>query len=292
MNKTIFLMLILFTLAFLSAGCTSFESSEPLALSKDAVWEPVMYEGESDENTLFSVPSPQMAAGYADRASKRLQVQDQKIIKTANIKIEVANVTASAEEVKEIAGRYDGLIQSLSVYAGTKNSYTGSVTIRVPAEYFDDALAKISAIGRVLSSSVSAEDVTEEYVDLEAQRDSLSNQLTQYNRLLSRGQNVTEILVVQKEIERVQLELDRIFGRMKYLDNRIMLSTISVSLSEPLQVETPEGYSIPGVISEGIAGFVDTVVWLFIAILTLLPVLILAGAGYWVYQRRVKNRQG
>ena len=60
----------------------------------------------------------------------------------------------------------------------------------------------------------------------------------------------------------------------------------------PLQVETPGGYSIPGVISEGIAGFVDTVVWLFIAILTLLPVLILAGAGYWVYQRRVKNRQG
>jgi hypothetical protein len=101
---------------------------------------------------------------------------------------------------------------------------------------------------------------------------------------------VSEILEVQKEIERVQVQLDRIVGRMKYLDNRIALSTITVSLTEPAQVEAPGGYSLPGVISDGIAGFVDTVVWLFVAILTLLPLILLGGAGYFVYQRLRKNK--
>lgn len=85
------------------------------------------------------------------------------------------------------------------------------------------------------------------------------------------------------------MQLDRIVGRMKYLDSRTSFSSITVSLSEPAQVEAPGGYSLPVVISDGIAGFVDTVVWLFIAILTLLPLIILGGAGYWVYQRW-KNR--
>ena len=137
---------------------------------------------------------------------------------------------------------------------------------------------------------MNADDVTEEYVDLQAQRGALANQLIQYNRLLEKGQNVSEILEVQKEIERVQIELDRIVGRMKYLDSRTSFSTITVSLSEPAQVETPGGYSLPSVISDGIAGFVDTVVWLFVAILTLLPFILLGGAGYLLYQRRKNNR--
>jgi hypothetical protein len=153
------------------------------------------------------------------------------------------------------------------------------VTIRVPAEFFEKTLDEIIAIGKILSRSVQAEDVTEEYVDLDAQRTSLKNQLEQYNRLLSRAENVSEILNVQKEIERVQVQLDRIEGKMKYLDNRISLSTIAVSISEPVQVTTHTRIYSTRVISEGIAGFVDTVVWLFIAILTLLPLLIIGQQG-------------
>lgn len=230
------------------------------------------------------------AAGYEPSSATGSSIPEQKIIRTAEIRIEVRNVSVSAEQVQEVAKRYKGLIQSSSVSAGSQNRYSGTVTIRIPAQYFDQALADIMSLGKVLSSSINADDVTEEYVDLVAQRDSLTNQLTQYNRLLEKGSNVSEILEVQKEIERVQVQLDRIVGRMKYLDNRIALSTITVSLSEPAQVETPGGYSLPGVISDGIAGFVYTVVWLFVAILTLLPLILLGGAGYFVYQRWKKNK--
>ena len=294
MKKLSVLILLLLIGAMVTAGCTAFEGTQPASFTDDTLSRSKAV-SESENFAYAPAPAPQATQagwGYDEKSSDKpgASLPDQKIIRIADIKVEVTNVSESAERVKDVAKRYDGLIQSSSVYAGIQNRYSGTVVIRVPAERFDDALADIVAIGRVLSSSVTADDVTEEYVDLVAQRDSLSNQLTQYNRLLAKGQNVSEILVVQKEIERVQVQLDRIVGRMKYLDSRTSFSTITVSLSEPAQVEAPGGYSLPLVISDGIAGFVDTVVWLFIVILTLLPLILLCGAGYWVYQRWKKNR--
>lgn len=290
MKKFTFFILLFFIFAVFTIGCTSFEGSEPGVFSEDSFYNSkVTYESENYEYASFPGEAGSSALGYTKTSSIEVLSPEQKILKTADIKIEVVNVSVSAEKVKEISKRYGGLIQSLSVFAGKNNRYSGKVTLRIPEEFFDDALAEINSIGTVLSSSVSAEDITEEFVDLVAQRDSLTNQLAQYNRLLLKGQNVTEILIIQKEIERVQLELDRIVGRMKYLDNRIKLSTISISLSEPAQVMSPGGYSLPGVISDGIAGFVDTVVWLFVAVLTLLPIILLGGAGYWIYRRRKKQ---
>lgn len=294
MKKLSVLILLLLIGAMVTAGCTAFEGTQPATFTEDTLSRSkAAYESENYGYAPAPAPQATQAAwGYDEKSADKTgtSLPEQKIIRTADIKAEVTNVSESAERVKEVAKRHDGQVQSSSVYAGSQNRYSGTVTIRVPAERFDDALADIVAIGRVLSSSVTADDVTEEYVDLVAQRDSLSNQLAQYNRLLAKGQNVSEILDVQKEIERVQVQLDRIVGRMKYLDSRTSFSTITVSLSEPAQVEAPGGYSVPAVISDGIAGFVDTLVWLFIAILTLLPLILLGGAGYWVYQRWKKNR--
>ena len=294
MKKLSVLILLLLIGAMVTAGCTAFEGTQPATFTEDTLSRSkAAYESENYGYAPAPAPQATQAAwGYDEKSADKTgaSLPEQKIIRIADIKAEVTNVSESAERVKEVAKRHDGQVQSSSVYAGSQNRYSGTVTIRVPAERFDDALADIVAIGRVLSSSVTADDVTEEYVDLVAQRDSLSNQLAQYNRLLAKGQNVSEILDVQKEIERVQVQLDRIVGRMKYLDSRTSFSTITISLSEPAQVEAPGGYSVPAVISDGIAGFVDTLVWLFIAILTLLPLILLGGAGYWVYQRWKKNR--
>lgn len=285
MKLYVVLSLLILTGTLLFAGCIGFEGSQSNPKTKEAF---SLDSGYVSEEYAYS-PSPDVknapSSSYGGEIPLEQSLHEQKIIRTANIRLEVKNVTFSTGEVQEIAKKFDGLVQSSSVQATSKNRYSGTVTIRIPAEHFDLAISEISAIGIILSSSVNAEDVTEEYVDLQAQRDALSYQLDQYNRLLTKGQNVSEILEVQKEIERVQVELDRIVGKMKYLDNRISLSTITVGLSEPAQLETPGGYSLPSVISEGIAGFVNTVVWLFIAILTILPLVLVGGAGYVLYKR-------
>lgn len=288
-SAIIFLMVLV---VLFTAGCMAYENVNPESVIK-------MASDETDWTSAQESPSAPIAmnvratiapSGYGGNTEEKPVSSDQKIIKTAEVKIEVQNVSSSAEIIQNITEKYDGIIQSSSIIAGTKNKYSGTVVVRIPADSFDIALLELKSIGKILSSSIRAEDVTEEYIDLVAQKNSLSNQLEQYNRLLVKGQNVSEILEVQKEIERVQVQLNRIVGRMKYLDNRTSFSTITINLLEPAQVETPSGYSIPEVISEGIEGFFNTVVWLFIVILTLLPLILVGGAGFFVFKRWKKNR--
>ncbi len=289
------LLSMLLCLLILVSGCTALEKSS--------------YAGSSDSHTMDSygaaqeavapVPAPAMAekrmAGGANPVATQsgsVSPSDQKIINTADLSLQVPDVRKTAESVREIAASVDGVIQSSSVSAGREDRYTGVVTVRVPSAKFDETLKAIQSLGKVITSSVTAQDVTEEYVDLDAQKTALTNQLAQYNRILGQAVNVSEILEVQREIERIQVELDRITGKMKYLDNRVAFSTLTVRLSEPESVVPSTGYSISSVISEAISGFTETVVWLVILIMTLLPVIILAIAGYFIYSRWKIRRSG
>ncbi|HIH27251.1 MAG TPA: DUF4349 domain-containing protein, partial [Methanoregulaceae archaeon] len=134
------------------------------------------------------------------------------------------------------------------------------------------------------SESLSADDVTEEYVDLQARRTALASQLVQYNRIMERAENVSEILEVQVQIERVQVELDRIDGRLKYLDNRVDYATITVALQEPEPVGGGEGFSFVSVINESIAGFLAVTAGLIIILISIIPLIILGAVAYVLYR--------
>jgi len=290
MPSKILLSLLLCLLIFLS-GCTAFEKmSEP---SSQITFDSATY-GSGGQEGAPLLPLAEKRTGGEENSnavpSKSLSSSEQKIIKTAELSIEVTDVRKTLDSIKEIITKEEGTIQSSSVSAGREDRYTGIVTIQIPSDEFDTTQKAFQNLGKVTQSSISAQDVTEEYVDLDARKNALANQLTQYNRILSQAVNVSEILEVQREIERIQVELDRITGRMKYLDNRISFSTITIHLSEPEQVVTSTGYSVASVISDGIAGFSGTVVWLIVLIMTLLPVIIIGIAGYLLYSRW-KNRQ-
>jgi hypothetical protein len=277
----------------LVCGCTGLEKvQEPYA-----VYESFSGEADKYDSVSASAPTQGVADSYLEKSARSSSPEDpsdtrldQKIIKTASLRLEVSDVPTTTHEIEKIAQANEGLIQSSSVTVGQNNQYSGSVTIQVPSSSFEITLEKVSAIGKVISSSVTSDDVSEEYVDLVAQKKALSNQLEQYNRILTKAINVSEILEVQREIERVQVELDRITGRMKYIDSRVSFSTIKISLSEPAQVVTATGHSVASVISEGFTGFVETLVWIIVFILTLLPLIILGGISYFIYQRWKKRR--
>ena len=95
-----------------------------------------------------------------------------------------------------------------------------------------------------------------------------------------------DVITVQQQIDRVQTELNRLEGRLKYLNSRIDLSTITVNLAEPEPVGGETGHNFVSTINEGIAGFFGMIDALIIIIFTLLPLAILGGAIYAVYRYR------
>ena len=211
---------------------------------------------------------------------------DTKIIRTAYVTIEVKDVTGTVDSLKNLVTAKGGYVSSSSISEGYNNRLTGTIVLRVPAAEFENTLAGVKAVGTVKAVSTQGEDVTEQYVDLEAQKTSYQNQLAQYNAIMKRAENVSDVIEIQQQIDRVQTELDRLEGQMRYLNSRLDLSTITVSVQEPEPVGGETGHNFITTINQGIDGFFGMVDALIILFFTVLPLVILGLIGYGIYRWR------
>jgi hypothetical protein len=294
MNQKVIILLVVCIAAVLIAGCTGIPGGNSDSLSSPPNSGPV-----SDSNGRLQAES-KMAYGEAgapvpantpgDSGTGTL-IPDTKIIKTAILTIEVNDVPGSVEFLKNLATQKGGYLSSTNVQKNYNNRLTGTVIIRIPAKEFETTLTGVQAIGTVKSVSTQGQDVTEEYVDLQAQKTAYQNQLAQYNEIMKKAVKVEDVISVQQQIDRVQVQLNRLDGRLKYLDSRIDLSTITVNLQEPEPVGGESAHNFVSTINEGISGFFGMIDALIIIFLTLLPIIIIGGAGYGIY-RWHKARKG
>jgi len=239
--------------------------------------------------TAVPTIAPQQSGSTANLPGAGIET---KIIKTGQATIEVRDVVTSVDALKALAVQKGGYLSSSNLQKNYNNQLFATVVLRIPQSQFDSVMEGVKTVGTVKSVSTSGEDVTEEYVDLTARKVAYQNQLDAYNRIMAKGDKVEDILKVQQQIERVQVELDRIEGRMRYLNNRIDLSTITVNLQEPEPVGGETGHSFISAINEGINGFFGMIDVIIILIFTFLPLIIIGGAVYGIYRWRKGQKAG
>jgi hypothetical protein len=284
-NKIIALFIVCIVMVTI-AGCVGFPTAgvDPSSTSPDLnngrlqTESKMAYTSES-----ASLPMPM---GTPSQSGPGTAGVETKVIKTAFLTLEVNDVPGSVETLKNLAAQKGGYLSSTNIQKNYNNRLSGSVVLRVPAAEFETALTGIKAIGTVKSVSTQGQDVTEEYVDLQAQKISYQNQLAQYNEIMKKAVKVDDVITVQQQIDRVQTELNRLEGRLKYLDSRIDFSTITVNLQEPEPVGGETGHTFISTINEGIAGFFGMIDAMIIILFTLLPLIIVGGAGYAIYRWR------
>lgn len=292
--------LILIALFIGSAGCASLGHASAQSARTEAYASPsaadakVSYSGNGavfiGEQGL-AIPVPTSAPTSAPYASGSDSTTDQKIIRTAYVTIEVNDVPGTMENLKTLATAGGGYLSSSSINRGSSDRMYASVVMRIPAAGFEQVMTQLKSVGTVTSSQTSADDVTEEYVDLNARKTALKNQLDQFNKILAKATTVEDTLKVQVEIGKVQTELDRIEGRLKYLNDRIDLSTITVNLQEPEPIGGGVTHDFNSVINEGISGFLGMIDTLIIIAFSVLPLVVIGGVAYLVY-RWHKGRKG
>lgn len=183
------------------------------------------------------------AGGGSDRATDSgLPDLGLSVIKTATVTLEVdddklqetlQNATSSAE-------KYGGFVVSTSVTDDEDNP-TGSIVVRIPASRFGDALADLESLGKVASESVSGDDVSQEFIDLQARLRNYTAQEAVLLKLMERAATVTDTIRVQNELQRVQLEIERLRGRITYLEDQTAMSTIELRVAEEGAVGAPPG---------------------------------------------------
>lgn len=181
--------------------------------------------GGSDRATDSGLPD--LGLSVIKTATVTLEVGDDKLQET------LQNATSSAE-------KYGGFVVSTSVTDDEDNP-TGSIVVRVPATRFGDALADLESLGKVASESVSGDDVSQEFIDLQARLRNYTAQEAVLLRLMERAQTVTDTIRVQNELQRVQLEVERLRGRITYLEDQTAMSTIELRVAEEGAVGAPPG---------------------------------------------------
>ena len=150
---------------------------------------------------------------------------DRLIARTAYLSLEVPDL-ANSVPLAEAKARELGAL----VVSSTLSEHAAAFVLRVPALKLEAALASLAALGKVQKRELNATDVTESVADLEAR---LVNQQALRERLravLARGTNVEELLAVERELARVQTEIDQLDGQLMRLRASVAMSTISLTL--------------------------------------------------------------
>ena len=159
---------------------------------------------------------------------------DRKIVRNAELDLEAESPETAQERITSIAEMKDGFVvesqQSMSdIKASNRDIVT--MTVRVPAEKFSEALDEIrKTSSRVVSETVKGEDVTEEFIDIEAQLKAKKALEAQFMEIMKRASRVDEALEVQSELADIRGEIEKIEGRKRFLENKSSLSTIKITL--------------------------------------------------------------
>lgn len=212
------------------------------------------------------------------------------IVKTAQVTLVVkkGRFDSAFQQASLVASRYAGYIDSSSTAGGDAKS--GRLQIRVPARSFERALQELRALGTVEGEKVSGQDVTADYVDLQARIRTWEAQESVLLKLMAQASTVADTLRVQRELQDVQLTIERLKGQLRVLNDQTENSTIALSLREEGAV-TKQTKAAPWLPSFGeawrdtVRGFLGVAFSVVIGLGYLIPIGILALIAWFGYRR-------
>ena len=228
------------------------------------------------------------------------------VIRTASMKVSVADPAQSMQAVQALANTLGGYVVNSEVGNNSDSAgviyTTSSITIRVPAEKLDEAMAKIRELAAdaktgVISESVSGQDVTSEYVDSESRLTNLKAAEKQLQELLDKATDLQYTVEIFKQLTDIRGQIEVLQGQMKYLKESSQLSAVSVWFVAEASLKPIEigGWKPEGAAREALQALINAaqglgtfLIWFAIA---WLPFLIPLGLiAYFVIKAILKAR--
>jgi hypothetical protein len=249
-----------------------------------------------DLNFGGPVPAPDEAGGGSVVGDPAAAPEDRSIVKTGEITVEVDNVAETAGAVRALAVQLDGYISNSS--QGDLQE-AATLTLRIPADRFDEAIAGLHDLGGdVKFEATSADDITTTVVDTEARLANLKAAEEQYRALLERAEKIEDILAIQNQLFQVRGEIESMQAQLEYLNDQADLATITVTIvpvAEPVQAAT-EDFDPGAIVKEAVASLVSFGQWLVSAgiwfVIVGIPALLVLGVVLFVAIRIVRRFSG
>jgi PBP1b-binding outer membrane lipoprotein LpoB len=238
--KKLLLIVFMLLLAVLISGCSasSEESKSDKAVeemnSKSSLSEGGNQRTESAKENVIESEDMTEKIDQEPSDTKTSSPDKRMVIYTANLSIRVDSYKDTLKLVQQQLASSNGyIVESTSYATGEGGSLEGTITIRIPQDKFDSFLQSVEkGSTKVVERSISGQDVTEEYVDLEAR---LKSKQVVEKRLLDfieKAEKTEDLLKISSNLAAVQEEIEQIKGRMNYLNNKVDLATVIIHVLE------------------------------------------------------------
>ncbi len=165
-----------------------------------------------------------LAASHLDplpeETPKLATIDPRKVIYTASLTIATADPQRSVDRTRQLAEQLGGYMQQMT---------NDAIVVRVPAESFDKAMAALAEIGTIIDRQVTARDVTDEYTDQATRLRNSRALLAKLEGLLEKATAVEDALAIERQIARVQTEIEQLEGKLNSLSSRVSYATLTIS---------------------------------------------------------------
>ena len=218
---------------------------------------------------------------------------DKRIQRNANLNIEVKSINESVDKLNNIISSFGGEIISSNKGGFDYGQPYANIRLRVSSENLDSVLFEFKKLSsKVISENIYTNDVSEEFIDIEARLKIMKSTENRFNDLLSKSEKIEEIIQVEKELMRIRGDIESLEGRLNYLTKTTDTSEINLNLNEQIPI-TGESWKINEEFKEAfknLLGFAKSLTNFVINIIVFIPVILVAGILVFLLRKYIKNR--
>jgi hypothetical protein len=228
------------------------------------------------------------------------QAVERKVIQNAEMTIETDTPNEGQRKIAAIADRHSGFVvisesKQNEAVSQTVASTVVNVVVRVPARQFEAAIAEIRGVGgRILHEKRAGQDVTEEYIDLEARIRTKRALEAQFLEIMKQARKISDALEVQNQLANVRTEIEQLEGRRRFLENQSALSTINITLHTPTQVVAAATrgflYDLKTAFGDGMDTGTEIFLGIIRFVIVMIPVTLFILAPVWFVFKWLRRR--
>jgi len=224
---------------------------------------------------------------YFPKPAPAPEVKDRLVVKESTISLLVKNVVEAQKSIGRKAQELGGyLVQSNISHPQETEATSGWITVRVPQEKLEEALNYFRGLAvKVVSETISGQDVTDEYVDIEARLATLLKTKVKFEEILAKAQKVQDILEVQRELINLQEQIDNLKGQQNYLEKSAQISRVTIYLATDelaLPYVPTEAWRPQVIFKQAVRSLISTlrrlgnlIIWLGVYSVIWLPILVI-----------------
>jgi hypothetical protein len=214
------------------------------------------------------------------------RADSQLIVRSASLHIQVESVDAAVARADTAIRRHEGLISDSRRITAGADKLRASMVIRVPSSRLQDLLRDLKPVGTVKGETLTQEDVTRQYTDLEMQLAVKRQTVVRLRQLLSSSTGrLADVLQVERELERVVIEVERLEGERRYHADRVAMSTLSLELFEPGALSAPPSQSVGEALRRSLEVLSISLAWMVYLVTFVAPWVAIASGAWWLTRR-------